>query len=154
MTPAVPYENELDFLSFRITSSYIVTFTCTCNVRQKSKALLISSQSDGVKSLWISYYSVVSDGIGNAEKPSISKHFLASGVTSRWLIGSTPKRKAVCSNHIGDAISKKCEGHFSMGKTIFAFFHFEPIAKISQRMPLAEFLISANKISLPANEAP
>ena len=24
--------------------------------------------------------------------------------------------------HIGDAISRKCEGHFSMGKTIFAFF--------------------------------
>ena len=33
------HENELYFLSFRITSSYIVTFTCTCNVRQKSKAL-------------------------------------------------------------------------------------------------------------------
>ena len=45
------YGNELYFLSFRITSSYIVTFTCTCNVHQKSKALLISSQSDGVKSL-------------------------------------------------------------------------------------------------------
>lgn len=36
---------------FVITSSYIVTLTCTCNVHQKSKALLISSQSDGVKSL-------------------------------------------------------------------------------------------------------
>ena len=34
-----------------ITRSYIVTFTCTCNVHQKSKDLLISSQSDGVKSL-------------------------------------------------------------------------------------------------------
>ena len=64
---------------------------------------------------------------------------------------STPKRKAVCSNHIGDAISRKCEGHFSMGKTIFAFFHFEPIAKISQRMPLAEFSVPANKIGFPAN---
>ena len=27
-----------------------MTFTCTCNVHQKSKDLLISSQSDGVKS--------------------------------------------------------------------------------------------------------
>ena len=34
----------------------------------------------------------------------------------------TPKRKAVCSNHIGDAILRKREGHFSMRKTIFAFF--------------------------------
>ena len=33
-------------------------------------------------------------------------------------------------------------------------FHFEPITKISQRMPLAEFSVLANKIRLPANEAP
>ena len=33
-------------------------------------------------------------------------------------------------------------------------FHFEPITKISQRMPFAEFSVSANKIRLPANEAP
>ena len=91
MTPAAPHGNELYFLSFRITSRYIVTLDCTCNVRQKSNGLLKSSQSDDVKSLWISYHSIVSDGIGNGEKPSISKHFLASGVTSRWLIGSTPK---------------------------------------------------------------
>ena len=33
-------------------------------------------------------------------------------------------------------------------------FHFESITKISQRMPLAEFSVPANKIRLPANEAP
>jgi len=33
-------------------------------------------------------------------------------------------------------------------------FHFEPITKISQRMPLAEFSAPANKIGFPANEAP
>jgi hypothetical protein len=33
-------------------------------------------------------------------------------------------------------------------------FHFEPITKISQLMPLAEFSVPANKIRLPANEAP
>ena len=33
-------------------------------------------------------------------------------------------------------------------------FHFEPITKISQRMPLAEFSVPANKIGFPANEAP
>ena len=38
-------------LSFRITRGYIEEFACTCNVHRKSKALLISSQSDGVKSL-------------------------------------------------------------------------------------------------------
>ena len=80
-----------------------MTFTCTCNVHQKSKALLISSQSDGVKSLWISYHSVVSDGIWNAEKPCISKHFLALDVTSRCRIGATPKRKAAGSNPVRDA---------------------------------------------------
>ena len=42
---------ELYFLSFRITSRYIVTLDCTCNVRQKSNGLLKSSQSDDVKSL-------------------------------------------------------------------------------------------------------
>ena len=47
------------------------------------------------------------------------------------MVSHTPKRKAVCSNHIGDAILRKCEGHFSMGKTIFAFFLFGPIAKIA-----------------------
>lgn len=46
-------------------------------------------------------------------------------------VRSTPKRKAVCSNHIGDAILRKCEGHFSMWKTIFAFFLFGPITKIA-----------------------
>ena len=35
------------------------------------------------------------------------------------------RRKAVCSNHIGDAISRKCEGHFSMGKTSSIFFNEE-----------------------------
>ena len=33
---------------------------------------------------------MVSDGIGNTEKACISKHFLASGVTCRCRIGSTP----------------------------------------------------------------
>jgi hypothetical protein len=33
-------------------------------------------------------------------------------------------------------------------------FHFEPITKISQLTLLAKFLVSANKIRLPANEAP
>lgn len=33
--------DELDFLSFRITSRYIVTFSCIQNVRQKSNGLLI-----------------------------------------------------------------------------------------------------------------
>ena len=107
MTPAAPHENELYFLSFRITSSYIVTFTCTCNVHQKSKALLISSQSDGVKSLWISYHSVVSDGIWNAEKPCISKHFLALDVTSRCRIGATPKRNAGGSSPPRDASQQR-----------------------------------------------
>jgi hypothetical protein len=32
-------------------------------------------------------------------------------------------------------------------------FHFEPITKISQLMPLAEFSAPANKIGFPANEA-
>ena len=108
MTPAAPQGNELYFLSFRITSRYIVTLDCTCNVRQKSNGLLKSSQSDDVKSLWISYHSIVSDGIGNGEKPSISKHFLASGVTSRWLIGSTPKRQVGGSNPLGCANKVRC----------------------------------------------
>ena len=33
-------------------------------------------------------------------------------------------------------------------------FYFEPITKISQLTPLAEFSVPANKIRLPANEAP
>ena len=103
MTPAAPQGNELYFLSFRITSRYIVTLDCTRNVHQKSNGLLKSSQSDDVKSLWISYHSIVSDGIGNGEKPSISKHFLASGVTSRWLIGATPKRGVGGSSPFCDA---------------------------------------------------
>ena len=121
MTPAAPHGNELYFLSFRITSRYIVTLDCTRNVHQKSNGLLKSSQSDDVKSLWISYYSVVSDGIGNAEKPSISKHFLASGVTSRWLIGATPKRKAVGSNPARDA-SKHAENLWFI--RVFGFSYF------------------------------
>ena len=43
---------------------------------------------------------------------------------------------------------------FSHGKDDLRIFHFEPITKISQRMPLAEFSVSANKIRFPANEAP
>ena len=35
---------------------------------------------------------------------------------------STPKPEAPGSNPGGDAILRKCEGHFSMWKTIFAFF--------------------------------
>lgn len=35
---------------------------------------------------------MVSDGIENAEKACISKHFLASDVTSRCRFGATPKR--------------------------------------------------------------
>ena len=37
-------------------------------------------------------------------------------------VRSTPKRKAGGSNPPEDTISKNCEGHFSMWKTIFAFF--------------------------------
>ena len=121
MTPAAPHGNELYFLSFRITSRYIVTLDCTCNVRQKSNGLLKSSQSDDVKSLWISYHSIVSDGIGNGEKPSISKHFLASGVTSRWLIGSTPKRKVARSNRAGSAMPP---GIFPGGIFVMQLFYF------------------------------
>ena len=50
--PSAKTVNDLlDVLSFRITRSYIERFACTCNVHRKSKALLISSQLDGVKSL-------------------------------------------------------------------------------------------------------
>ena len=75
--------SDRENLSLRITSGYIVTLSCTRNVHQKSNCLLISSQMDGVKSPWISYHSVVPDGKANAEKACISKHFLASDVTSR-----------------------------------------------------------------------
>ena len=43
---------------------------------------------------------------------------------------------------------------FFHGKDDLRIFHFKPITKISQRMPLAEFSVSANKIRFPANEAP
>ena len=39
---------------------------------------------------------------------------------------ATPKRKAGGSNPPEDTISKNCEGHFSMWKTIFAFFIWNP----------------------------
>ena len=83
---------------------YIEEFACTCNVHQKSKALLISSQSDGVKSLWKCLWSVIPDRIWNSEKPCISKDFLALCCTWFHRIGSTPKRKAVGSNPAEDAI--------------------------------------------------
>lgn len=66
-----------DEKQIRITSRYIVAFSCTCNIHQKSKTLLISSKLDVTKSLWISYHSMVSDGIWNVEKVCISKHFFS-----------------------------------------------------------------------------
>ena len=65
----------------------------------------------------------------------------------------TPKRKAGGSNPPEDTISKMRRSFFHV-KDGLRIFHFEPITKISQRMPLAEFSVPANKIRLPANEAP
>jgi len=65
----------------------------------------------------------------------------------------TPKRKAGGSNPPEDTISKIAKVIFHV-KDGLRIFHFELITKISQRMPLAEFSVSANKIRLPANEAP
>ena len=95
----------LDFLSFCITSSYIVPFSCTYNGHQKSNCLLISSKLDVVKSLWNRLQSIVPDRIENGEKPCISKDFLVLCFTSRCRIGATPKRKAVGSNPAGSAIA-------------------------------------------------
>ena len=88
----------MDFLSFRITSSYIVPFSCTYNGHQKSNCLLISSKLDVVKSLWNRLQSIVPDRIENGEKPCISKDFLVLCFTSRRRIGATPKRKVGDSN--------------------------------------------------------
>ena len=49
---------------------------------------------------------------------------------------------------------QKMRRSFFYVKDDLRIFHFEPITKISQRMPLAEFSVPANKIRLPANEAP
>ena len=49
---------------------------------------------------------------------------------------------------------QKMRRSFFHVKDDLRIFHFEPITKISQRMPLAEFSVSANKIRFPANEAP
>ena len=89
------------FLSFRITSSYIVPFSCTYNGHQKSNCLLISSKLDVVKSLWNRLQSIVPNRIENGEKPCISKDFLVLCFTSRCRIGATPKRKASGSNPLG-----------------------------------------------------
>ena len=88
----------MDFLSFRITSSYIVPFSCTYNGHQKSNCLLISSKLDVVKSLWNRLQSIVPDRIENGEKPCIFKDFLVLCFTSRCRIGATPKRDAVRSS--------------------------------------------------------
>jgi hypothetical protein len=48
----------------------------------------------------------------------------------------------------------KMRRSFFHGKDDLRIFHFEPITKISQQMPLAEFSVPANKIDFPANEAP
>ena len=93
----------MDFLSFRITSSYIVPFSCTYNGHQKSNCLLISSKLDVVKSLWNRLQSIVPDRIENGEKPWISKDFLLLCFTSRCRIGATPKRKVVSSSLAGGA---------------------------------------------------
>ena len=93
----------MDFLSFRITSSYIVPFSCTYNGHQKSNCLLISSKLDVVKSLWNRLQSIVPDRIENGEKPCISKDFLVLCFTSRCRIGATPKRNAPGSNPGRDA---------------------------------------------------
>ena len=53
----------------------------------------------------------------------------------------------------GTPYFKKMRRSFFHGKDDLRIFHFEPIAKISQRMPLAEFSVPANKIGFPANEA-
>lgn len=65
----------------------------------------------------------------------------------------TPKRKAGGSNPPEDTISKKLRRSFFHVKDDLRIFHFEPITKISQLMPLAEFSAPANKIGFPANEA-
>ena len=93
----------MDFLSFRITSSYIVPFSCTYNGHQKSNCLLISSKLDVVKSLWNRLQSIVPDRIENGEKPCIFKDFLVLCFTSRCRIGATPKRKVVSSSLAGGA---------------------------------------------------
>lgn len=66
----------------------------------------------------------------------------------------TPKRNAPGSNPGRDILLRNAKVIFSHGKDDLRIFHFEPITKISQLMPLAEFSVSANKIRLPANEAP
>ena len=93
----------MDFLSFRITSSYIVPFSCTYNGHQKSNCLLISSKLDVVKSLWNRLQSIVPDRIENGEKPCISKDFLVLCFTSRCHIGATPKREVVSPSLAGGA---------------------------------------------------
>ena len=70
-----------------------------------------------------------------------------------WIEGSPPKRNAPGSNP-GRDILKKMRRSFFHVKDDLRIFHFEPITKISQLMPLAEFSVSANKIRFPANEAP
>ena len=49
---------------------------------------------------------------------------------------------------------QKLRRSFFHVKDDLRIFHFEPITKISQLMPLAEFSAPANKIGFPANEAP
>ena len=48
---------------------------------------------------------------------------------------------------------QKMRRSFFHVKDDLRIFHFEPITKISQLMPLAEFSAPANKIGFPANEA-
>ena len=122
----------MDFLSFRITSSYIVPFSCTYNGHQKSNCLLISSKLDVVKSLWNRLQSIVPDRIENGEKPCISKDFLVLCFTSRCRIGATPKRKVARSNRAGCATSSRT----SLGSRRF----FMPKNHLS---PVPSLLLSA-----------
>ena len=111
---------------------YIEEFACTCNVHQKSKALLISSQSDGVKSLWKCLWSLIPDRIWNSEKPCISKDFLALCCTWFHRIGSTPKRGVGGSNPLWDARKHRCKPFFS---GFAAFFLFRLLPVISLPLP-------------------
>ena len=55
---------------------------------------------------------------------------------------STPKEETAGSNPVWGIHLRKCEGHLSPGKDDLRIFHFEPITKISQRMPFSKFIVS------------
>ena len=64
-------------------------------------------------------------------------------------------RNPAASNHTlrGSFLFAAVKQKMKMKEIYLRIFHFESITKISQRMPLAEFSVSANKIGFPANEA-